>query len=877
MKNLILLNVDFAAIPESMISEYDMQSYVFQDIIKSFPIKDRSFDYRKEDSFPTLGENKVSTTILEISFKKKYSNILSFVEDELFHFPEGFRKNFYSFALLDERKEFVNKMRWLKNRFNIFKLDIRSYIKLSKLISASANKYNKVWNIAPGGHRWLINLENLMGFIYNPDTIDWSLVDEVLNWITLREQKSRYIPNYINKFEAFFKGIFSRLDNYDIEDKTFVEFIDSNAHYTGGVATIGKIEFTDKEGKIEKCAVKKSGVYLLKTKKELIEDYKKSLIERKRIVTIVIKPEVAKLRHVAQLDYNTYLAGKYVQWLFDKKIGLVLKKWVPLYQNWKEKLDVALLNISKNKREFWRMPFDYAGFDNQVSKEDIKFFMILLSNWCESILVNEDIRSSFRYLIDILDNTIVQIPKSNVKEEDIRKILDHNQFLYENDKFYVLSWENGEMSGEPFTALLDTTVQLIWDLIVRMDSGARISIDEVQGDDLNTTSTKLRYLEMMIEQFKKYNFDFNLKKFYIKRSQSNFLRIEQNSFGYYGFQTRSLTASNSSTPEVMGPIEVNKRLISAYEGIQTWGRRNNLNYFEINYDMWRTILKDGSRQYGKNYKKLANIPRFLGGEGIFINESEIDYSIVSSSIRKPKLTGISINNFKFSTKELDLAIDQEIIVWGDYLDQEGKAEYRKKRYVQLASDMLESVKSRKSNSERRDIYKRKYKRYVNDSSFQRYTFRYWSELNSYWDASLKNIDFINYEKRYKNKTIDRRLLTQLELVNRINSGGYKGLLDLIIKVDPQSASFVKSLKNKVRGHVVMDILKESLTGVSPYLQSSSLIEPRIGDISADIRIGFLANYGYLDKLSLDFGMFILDLRVRNLIIGSDYAKRFGHY
>jgi hypothetical protein len=327
----------------------------------------------------------------------------------------------------------------------------------------------------------------------------------------------------------------------------------------------------------------------------------------------------------------------------------------------------------------------------------------------------------------------------------------------------------------------------------------------------------------------------------------------------------------------MGPIEVNKRLISAYEGIQTWGRRNNLNYFEINYDMWKTILKDGSRQYGKNYKKLANIPRFLGGEGIFLNESEIDYSIVSSSIRKPKLTGISINNFKFSTKELDLAIDQEIIVWGDYLDQEGKAEYRKKRYVQLASDMLESVKSRKSNSERRDIYKRKYKRYVNDSSFQRYTFRYWSELNSYWNGSLKNIDFINYEKRYKNKTIDRRLLTQIELVNRINSGGYKGLLDLIIKVDPQSASFVKSLKNKVRGHVVMDILKESLTGVSPYLQSSSLIEPRISDISADIRIGFLVNYGYLDKLSLNFGMFILDLRVRNLIIGSDYAKRFGHY
>jgi hypothetical protein len=276
-KYVVKEHAQFDLLPESVILKCGYGFEILNALNDSFPVENREMRTKENSDMSFSGIVKVSTSIIESVFTRKYglSYLIWFENNIIDNAWEGLIRNLMMWGICLPKEEFKHRINFLKNKFNLFSLSLDSMVKLSKLISASANKYNTYWTRVCGNHNWLINLENIVGYISDGKYIGWNIYDEVVEWVEEKDSKLDKIPNYRLRMLKVMDMMYGDLkSNISMSiGKNLERFVSSRYHFTGGILAGVKINYDNKEtGKVEKCRVKKNAVFLVKSPEEIMAD-----------------------------------------------------------------------------------------------------------------------------------------------------------------------------------------------------------------------------------------------------------------------------------------------------------------------------------------------------------------------------------------------------------------------------------------------------------------------------------------------------------------------------------------------------------------------------------------------------------------------------
>nr|UHS72421.1 MAG: putative RNA-dependent RNA polymerase [Totiviridae sp.] len=407
---------------------------------------------------------------------------------------------------------------------------------------------------------------------------------------------------------------------------SFEDFVKEGKWLTNGSSSIGEV-FWERGEESGHFKARKNMLLELYTAEELIDLVNKWDCKLKN--KTVIKNELGKVRLAVASPIEDYLIESYLFYL----TGHLYKQWqgITLDETPSEELRRTLEIQSYLAKHYYCLPFDYAGFDRQVTTDEVtiivkKYFSLGLRN------VPFEERTKYNNFI----NKIIMGYRNQTLTGSV------------GDKEYTINVEGGLPSGVRITSLIGN----IWNCIMTkralevaeslLDYNPAIHISLRGDDSLIVCRTALECYIVRLG-YQSINAIGNSAKFGITQGEGEFLRTVYTAESRYGWVNRSIpsiTQRKPWNPEVWEPNQNVKTI------------KNNIDLLERRLDHSVDKLHLANKiQWSKwvhqSYKWLE-LPKRLGGVGLYRFEGWITDAKLSLSL-KPS---IFVQNLKGTQQKI---------------------------------------------------------------------------------------------------------------------------------------------------------------------------------------------------------------------------------
>lgn len=376
-----------------------------------------------------------------------------------------------------------------------------------------------------------------------------------------------------------------------VEYMTLTQFIASDLANTHGASTWGKIEWSYGEEK-GKFKARKNFLLDIASPEYLAEQTMLNL--GKQTNKSFIKPELGKMRIAVTGDIWTYFSQAYLNYL----CGGVYLRWPG------NTLDESVLEQAERMWEMFKaaelcygLPFDFAGFDHQPEKDEVK---ILVGKYLGRGKVNvpmdrvKDWETIFKGTIEGFDNSVMVAQ-------------DKGQIM----KFGI---KGGVQSGIRLTSLLGN----YWNSTVtqsckRFIKGLGLQYDYpswLRGDDSAIFGKTYWHALIFRLAYAGINAVGNDSKYGIHFQQSEFLRVWYADRAY-GYPNRALPSITQRKPWSSDPWDPEGVIKAQLVTVDTLERRMQSTYPVLR----KSVAQDWSR-IRKQSVRWLELPSTLGGLNI---------------------------------------------------------------------------------------------------------------------------------------------------------------------------------------------------------------------------------------------------------------------
>lgn len=251
---------------------------------------------------------------------------------------------------------------WLILRLNAF-YGVDVYIDVAKSVS----NFLKSNTVSLDIRRKFLELQNLAGYRTLPFG-GFDLIKET-DLLATGGQKREIAGVKVVEFvsgvmDVLVDSLPTKVDDNPEPKESFLEYIRSGRWITSGASSIGKVtwELDDETGHFK---AKKNNVPYLYTAEEL---YKIVMRELGKQVNIAItKEETAKIRVAVAGDFPNYIAMAWLFYLLDED----WKLFPSIDSGVNSRIDTNKIQVESLKTAPYTLPFDFAGFDRQISTDEM--------------------------------------------------------------------------------------------------------------------------------------------------------------------------------------------------------------------------------------------------------------------------------------------------------------------------------------------------------------------------------------------------------------------------------------------------------------------------------------------------------------------------
>jgi len=444
-------------------------------------------------------------------------------------------------------------------------------------------------------------LQSLLGYQQLPfkgdgiETKEYNLEEEMEALANSGELHGLLGDNWDETFDRALRQISNRDYNEKLKYISFEEFVKEGHWLTSGSSSIGEVHWEVGEEKGHFKA-RKNMVMDIYTKEELWDIVRHW--DGKQENRSVIKNELGKVRLAVATGLELYLSEAYLFYI----TGHLYKTWsgITLDESVDEDINRVLATEKLFKDGSYALPFDYAGFDHQVTTQENKK---IIKYYFEYGLLNVPIaeRNAYIALLDkVVDSYSNSVLTSKIDGKEIR-----------------FDIKGGLPSGVRITSLIgniwnSVMTQIAKNLVQELlgyDPTLRVSL---RGDDSLIVCGYILECYLFRLCYQAINARGNSNKFAISTKSGEFLRTimtEDSRFGYANRAIPSITQRKPWNPEVWEP------------NFQVKTIRDNIDLLErrLNYRLDRLHLANKIQwsKWTKQSYKWLELPKRLGGVGLY--------------------------------------------------------------------------------------------------------------------------------------------------------------------------------------------------------------------------------------------------------------------
>lgn len=422
----------------------------------------------------------------------------------------------------------------------------------------------------------LIELENLTGYRNLPDpSFDfWRDAEGLAN-------SGHDVTNFKWKLDIL-NGLFP-VQQRELPD--FRTWVKSLTWLTAGASSIGKME-VDLDGERVKFKARKNCVPFIFTLEEILE-----LVEKQQQCDndVVLKQELKKVRIAVASDLANYLIQSYML----EMIGDSYKQWPgnTLAESAADER-IRLKHMMTSARARYGLPFDYAAFDHQPSRQEI---LAILSEIFKNVFKTPEQQKLYDKMI------------YNLKHEYLRGRFEGVEKIF--------TIKGGLMSGYRITSLIgncwNAWMTTCASALTERTLGFKPEVSYIRGDDSALYFNDWWQAVVFRSMYAVVQADGNDKKFGVIWQKMEFLRTLITPDGCFAYPNRAAAAITQRKPwsgERWQPINIVSGLADAVD------RTARRQWTDL------TFLKD---HLLKRYSQVSGIPYTLfycpqqrGGAGL---------------------------------------------------------------------------------------------------------------------------------------------------------------------------------------------------------------------------------------------------------------------
>lgn len=452
-------------------------------------------------------------------------------------------------------------------------------------------------------------------------TKEYNLLDEMKS---LSDGGEEHGINGTRNWRETFKTALETIQTHKKSDSpkfiTFEEYVKEGLWLTSGASSIGKIhwEFDKDEGTFK---ARKNMLLDVYTPDELYEIAQ--AWDGKLHNTAIVKNELGKVRLAVASSIEMYLHESYLV----RNTGHLYKQWtgITLDENPTDDLNRTIEIQKLFKDKCYSLPFDYAGFDHQVTTEEVQW---ITENYFN--LGKPNIPGAYTNTFNhIVSKTVAAYAKSDLTGVD-------------KGERHTIPVTGGLPSGVRVTSLVGN----IWNGV--MTQYARKLVTDwlgydpilhvsLRGDDsLIICKTALECYAVRLG-YQSINAIGHSAKFGITQGEGEFLRTVTTSDSRYGWVCRAIPSVTQMKPWNPEPWSPNHQIKTIVSNIELLERRLGGKVCEVH-----RAAKEQWSQRTKQSVRWLHLPVRLGGLGLYSFEGWVTSARLSPGTRPEiQVTGLA--------------------------------------------------------------------------------------------------------------------------------------------------------------------------------------------------------------------------------------------
>jgi len=475
------------------------------------------------------------------------------------------------------------------SRMGAFDADVSHYGAVAKVINDKGKKYP----LAGVPMLKVVECGVMTGY-RNPPFPGFDVVDETRKLAEAGEEHGLLRRRDSPEFQKIADEILDT-EGEPVEWISFRDYVTSAEWETTGSSTVGDVEweFGEEKGHFKARKNLVPDVYDLE---DLGWEAENETDQENKAIT---KSELGKVRIAVAGDIYTYLK---MSWI-TRYLGGSYKKWPAstIEEDAAEQTD-RMLRMLEAATRAWNLPFDYAGFDHQITTPELKVIVSVLLR-----VARRNVPVEHHIEFDVIGR--------NVLESFDRSSLTCRDPEGKSHKFKVTG---GLESGLRWTTIVGNGWnEVMTEWVYRLLRGMGVTTDSIRrwirGDDSAIVCPSFAETLLFRECYDALNAQGSDGKFGIHFGKSEFLRTWFDEKGCQGYPARTIPGLQQRKPWSAAPWDDESTMAHVYDSVRTL-RRRGVDHDRV--DMWWRGAKIVWSQRNHVSSDWLQIPRNFGGLGI---------------------------------------------------------------------------------------------------------------------------------------------------------------------------------------------------------------------------------------------------------------------
>lgn len=336
----------------------------------------------------------------------------------------------------------------------------------------------------------------------------------------------------------------------DVKWKDLETYTLSGDWVTAGATDMHVAKVKAQGGELVSLVKNKTSSYLTATRRELLN---KVTNLSGQVNKITIKPDEApnKTRVIVSSDTTTYILMSFIsQWTTKGFQGT----GSTVYMSEKETLEYWVSEVVSCSNRNIKVPIDQKGFDHHVDIDTLKVLFKVYENrlaLLNDANLNIAVAKLKTQLFEKQGVWRIKIPEKSVTSEIRSYCYRKNIRVGASKKGLVTlegDWNGGVASGWRWTIDWDTIIDFAQFYAIAKYTNVRVARNMFQGDDLAPHFYSLYDVYLVLAGYRFVGLEVNVKKFFISKTRSEFLRKVASSRGVVGYPARTVHSIMYNAP-----------------------------------------------------------------------------------------------------------------------------------------------------------------------------------------------------------------------------------------------------------------------------------------------------------------------------------------